>query len=297
MRPAQRSPVVRRYDAAVLESRRIEWSEGRAELETLDVAGRRTFEVCQPHHLLGLPLDGEPRALVWRYNGACAERSTLTAGQVTLLPAGEGAVGFTEGRGVFRRLLVFLDPDAIAREAGVGGPLRLRESIDLPGARLRRAMVALAREIATPGGLGRTYLEALGASIAREVVRHEPRRRRPGGLSTATVRRVTDYVEAHLGDDLSLAVLAALAGLSLVHFTREFKRATGVSPHRYVLTRRVDRARALLARADCSLTGVALAVGFSSQSHLTTAFGRATGMTPAAYRRREVGRTGDPIGS
>jgi AraC-like DNA-binding protein len=71
-----------------------------------------------------------------------------------------------------------------------------------------------------------------------------------------------------------------------VHFAREFKRLTGFAPHQYVLGRRVERARALLARGERSITEVALTVGFSSQSHLTTAFRRVYGTTPAAYRNQ-----------
>lgn len=104
--------------------------------------------------------------------------------------------------------------------------------------------------------------------------------------SPAWLGRVVDYVEARLGEDgLSLAAMAAVAGLSPFHFSRVFKRATGVAPHRFVIRSRVERAKALLARPDVSLAEIAYAAGFASQAHFTTLFRHETGLTPLQFRR------------
>jgi AraC family transcriptional regulator len=153
-------------------------------------------------------------------------------------------------------------------------------------------MAALGRELEQPGPMGRIYTESLALLILTEVVRQHALRRAAlptaDELSSPRLRRVTDYIEAHLGEDLSLLTLATEAGLSAVHFAREFKRVTGSAPHQYVLGRRLERSRALLARGDRSITEVALTVGFSSQSHLTTAFRRVYRTTPAAYRNERT---------
>lgn len=106
------------------------------------------------------------------------------------------------------------------------------------------------------------------------------------GLSPLQLRRVLLFVEQNLDDDLSLATLAAVAGLSPSHFARRFKAALGEAPHRYVLARRVNGAKRLLLETEIPLAEVAAETGFSSQAHLTGIFGRAVGMTPGAYRTR-----------
>jgi AraC family transcriptional regulator len=106
-----------------------------------------------------------------------------------------------------------------------------------------------------------------------------------GGLAPATLRRVQDYIEAALEQTLALSDLAAVAESSPYHFARAFKRSTGCSPHRYVLRRRTERAKRLLADGEVPLSMVAQACGFGSQSHFASRFREATGLTPSQFRR------------
>jgi AraC family transcriptional regulator len=85
---------------------------------------------------------------------------------------------------------------------------------------------------------------------------------------------------------VSLAELAAEAGVSPFHFAREFKRATGLAPHQYLIEVRIERAKSLLAGNEMPLAQVSLSAGFSSQSHFTRLFRRHTGTTPKSYRER-----------
>lgn len=107
-----------------------------------------------------------------------------------------------------------------------------------------------------------------------------------GGLPWARLRRVTEHIQDNLGRDLRLAELSELVHMSPYHFARLFKRSTGVSPHRFLLRRRIDRAMALLAAPGCSIAEVTGAVGFRTASHFTTVFRRITGITPGAYRAK-----------
>ena len=95
-----------------------------------------------------------------------------------------------------------------------------------------------------------------------------------GGLPPGVLRRVGEYIEAHLGDNVSLQVLAGSAGLSMSHFARAFKRSEGVSPHDYLVRRRVQRALELLAETDLPLSAIAHTSGFPDQSHFTRRFRR-----------------------
>jgi AraC-like DNA-binding protein len=106
-----------------------------------------------------------------------------------------------------------------------------------------------------------------------------------GGLSPAAMRRVREYIEAHLNDSMELAELSAIAGLSVFHFARQFKQTTGVTPHFYLVRRRVERAKELLTRTELSLSDIAFAAGFADQSHLTRHFRQLAGITPGQFRR------------
>ncbi|MGF1475695.1 MAG: helix-turn-helix domain-containing protein [Geminicoccaceae bacterium] len=103
-------------------------------------------------------------------------------------------------------------------------------------------------------------------------------------LPPRSIRRARDFIEANLGEELSLAAIAGEACLSPHHFLRAFKAATGKTPHRYVQERRVDLCRRLLETTDLPLADIAYQCGFASQSHMTTVFGSAVGTTPGRYR-------------
>ncbi|HEX4107862.1 MAG TPA: helix-turn-helix transcriptional regulator [Solirubrobacteraceae bacterium] len=98
--------------------------------------------------------------------------------------------------------------------------------------------------------------------------------------------RAKDLADARYFESLSVADLAAAAGLSPAHFSREFRRAFGESPHQYLLTRRLERAAALLRNTDHSVAEVCLSVGLTSVGSFTTSFSRMFGISPTAYRAR-----------
>ena len=96
--------------------------------------------------------------------------------------------------------------------------------------------------------------------------------------------RARDLADARYFEPLTVADLARAAGLSPAHFSREFRRAFGEAPHQYLLTRRLERAAALLRNTDRPVTEICFAVGLSSLGSFTTSFGRIYGATPQAYR-------------
>jgi AraC family transcriptional regulator len=135
------------------------------------------------------------------------------------------------------------------------------------------------------------YGESLGMALAVHLVRRyrtssgalfEPTH----GLSRPQLARVVEYIEANLGGRLLLAELAAVAGVSASHFKTQFKRSTGVPVHQYVVRRRVERARLLLARDGHDISDVAVRTGFADASHLARWMRRVLGVTPALVRRR-----------
>jgi AraC-like DNA-binding protein len=96
--------------------------------------------------------------------------------------------------------------------------------------------------------------------------------------------RAKDLIDARYREALDVSALARAAHLSRAHFSREFRRAFGETPHQYLLTRRLERAAALLRNTDRTVADICLTVGLSSIGSFTTSFGRAFGMSPTAYR-------------
>jgi AraC-like DNA-binding protein len=96
--------------------------------------------------------------------------------------------------------------------------------------------------------------------------------------------RAKDLADARYSESVSVADMAAAAGLSRAHFSTEFRRAFGDSPHVYLLTRRLERAASLLRNTDRSVTDICFSVGLSSLGSFTTSFTRTYGLSPAAYR-------------
>jgi AraC-like DNA-binding protein len=102
-------------------------------------------------------------------------------------------------------------------------------------------------------------------------------------LAQWRLNRAIAYIDAHLAERVSLADISSAVGLSPMHFAAQFKAATGLRPHQYLLRRRVERARDMFARTRMSITDVALLVGFQTQAHFTTVFKRFAGQPPRAW--------------
>jgi AraC-like DNA-binding protein/PAS domain-containing protein len=108
-----------------------------------------------------------------------------------------------------------------------------------------------------------------------------------GGLPPAATRRVREYIDSNLDENIGLDMLAGTAGLSVHHFARAFRQSFGEPPHSYVLRRRIERAQELVTQTDQPLSEIALAVGFSDHSHFARHFRRLVGVTPSAARWSE----------
>jgi AraC family transcriptional regulator len=106
-----------------------------------------------------------------------------------------------------------------------------------------------------------------------------------GGLPAIKQRRVAEFIEEHLAEEISLATLAELVDLSLFHFARAFKQSFGMPPHRYHMIRRMERARGLLLRSALSVTQIGIQIGFREASSFTRAYRKFAGVAPSEYRR------------
>ena len=186
-------------------------------------------------------------------------------------------------------LVIAFEPALVASLAASGTrpwqPAPVRDLLD-------PAIVALATELrramlADPASstdyldmLGRTLLVRVGCHMLEDIVEDAARE----ALSPGKLARIMQYIDAHLHERISAEVLAQMAGLSRSHFSRAFQRMTGDPPQRFILKRRVCRARDLLSGGDAPIAQIAFRSGFSSQAHLSSAFREDVGTTPSRYR-------------
>ncbi len=183
-----------------------------------------------------------------------------------------------------RRIMVELDATRFGEPEALVG---LRQDLHFRDDGLAGLVRAMAREIEEGCPYGALYAESLSASVLQRVAQsHGRSRAERGTLTPAQLRRVDELIGQGAGAGPTLGALAAAAGYSKAHFVRLFRRSTGMSPHRYVLNRRLERARRLIETTSLPLAEVASATGFASQSHLNSAFVRCYGCTPGVARRQ-----------
>jgi AraC family transcriptional regulator len=275
--------IVRRHSAA--------WSGVR--VETVQVMRHMPFEYGfrAPCHLL---IAAE---LAERYDGETfvegLPRSTLRdfTRKLTFVPAGHDFRGWQRPRALTRTTYFYIDPRGpLADPALRFGEIEFKPRLFFYDRDLWDTALKLKSQVENPGSMPRQYAEALGIVLTYELVRinagaglRAPVSR--GGLASWQQKRVAAYIEERVADDIPLATLAELARLSPYHFCRSFKRSFGMPPHRYHASRRIERAKQLLADRELSVTAIALDVGFSETSTFTAAFHRLTGQTPSGYRR------------
>ncbi len=184
--------------------------------------------------------------------------------------------------------LVFDDTlrERCEQELGIVDPLY--NPIDATSLERGPQYTALMNDFLGSDGLGgRMRSEALASLLICEILNfrgaaHENVRI---GLGKSKIARITEYVDEHTEEQLSLATLAQIAGVSVFHFARMFKIDTGMTPHKFVLHHRVKKAREMLEMGDKAVAEIAYDVGFSSQSHMISSFKRYVGTSPGRYRK------------
>jgi AraC family transcriptional regulator len=267
---------------------------GQVGLEAARYCETPAFE-CNPaaliHHRLVL-FGRPPEEMDLLYEGV-KRHVPPPAGSISLVPA--ASPHQVRSSGCKDELHIYLEPVLVARVAAETfelDPARLTvpplDGLDLP--HLRAMMWAVDAEMTAGGAGGRLAAESLANVLAVHVIRHvlapvRPERGRDGKLPRGRLRAVVEYIEGHLDAGPTLEQMAAVARLSPYHFARQFRAATGLPPHQYVIARRVERAKQLLqGGGDFSLAQVAAHAGFADQSHFSHHFKRLVGATPGQFR-------------
>ena len=191
-----------------------------------------------------------------------------------------------------RKILIELSTElvaAVSDEAGSGRYLQLRPSYDDEDPFIAHLGLALRDDLRSGHPNGCVYGETLGAALSVHLLQkyaafEQVFRQYRSGLPKYRLRHVIQYIDANLQAAISLLDLAKIAQMSVYHFVRLFKQSTGLSPHQYILKKRIEHAKSLLEDFGLPLAEVALRSGFGSQSSFTRAFQRLTYFTPRTYR-------------
>jgi AraC family transcriptional regulator len=239
-------------------------------------------------HFLCLLL-GEPAPFVWRSQGKQGNK-TLGPGSVIVASRGtEDSVSFPKP---VRRILLNLEPRVLQQalpDNDLGRDVELIDQWGVEDPQIEYILRGLEADLeaGVPGGrlFGDSLLNALAVHLQRSYGVAAPKTAKPAnGLPRARLNRVMEYIEANLDREIALAALAGMAGMGAHYFAELFKRSVHVSPHQYVLRRRIARARNLLNDPEVTIFEAAVRSGFSDQSHFTKIFRRIVGVTPTAYR-------------
>ena len=177
---------------------------------------------------------------------------------------------------------------------GTRGDVELRRVESLVDARVGALAAAVNAERVAGFPSGRLFLDSVEQALAVALVngyalRHRSAQTYPGGLGSARLRRIKEFVDAKMEDELTLREMALSVGLSTAHFSRMFRKSTGETPHQFLLRHRVERAKEMLRFADARVMDVAVACGFKTQQHFAQIFRRVCGASPTEYRQEFLG--------
>jgi AraC family transcriptional regulator len=267
---------------------------GAIQADTVRITRRETFEYGfqAPRHLLIAYERAERHEGETLIEGLPKSRLREFNCKLSFVPAGHRFYGWQTPRVLTRVTYFYIDlkNSLFETDSGTGFPA-ISPRLFFFDQAVWDTVLKLKAEVGNADPCSRQYAEALSLVLMHELTRLE----RPasaaavrplrGGLPLWQQKRLMEFIEEHLADEISLAALAELSGLSLYHFARAFTQSFGMPPHRYHMARRMDCARNLLRKLTLSVTEIGVQTGFRETSSFTRAFRRFTGLTPTEYRR------------
>jgi AraC family transcriptional regulator len=222
-------------------------------------------------------------------------RSTFGAGEMCLVPRHVETWLRTDDSHYLYLSVDISDAALAAASDGTRGDVELRRVGSLVDARVGALAAAVNAERVAGFPNGRLFLDSVEQALAVVLVKGYAVQRRSvqtrrGGLGSARLRRIREFVDARIEDELTLCEMAQAVELSTAHFSRMFRKSTGETPHQFFLRQRVERAKEMLRSADGRVLDVAVACGFKSQQHFAQAFRNVCGASPTEYRQEFLGQ-------
>src|SRR3984893_3715281 len=291
LRSPQRS-IVEISPPDIARRRLAHW--GGIQADTVNVTRRGTFEYSfrARRHLLIAHERSERHQGETYIEGLPKSTSREFNCKLSFVPAGHRFYGWETPRVLTRVTYFYIDLQdrLFDQESGINCPT-ISPRLFFFDQAIWDTALKLKAEVGNSDPGSRQYADALGLVLMHELIRLEraasaataPLR---GGLPAWQQRRVMEFIEEHLAEEISLAALAEIVDLSLYHFARAFAQSFGVPPHRYHMARRIDRAKGLLEKPALSVTQIGIQIGFREASSFTRAFRKFTGLRPTEYRRQ-----------
>lgn len=270
-----------------------EWSG--VKLHRARVLPGRIIEQKAPWHELHITLGGQ---LITEKISATGKLVTTRAamGNLCLTPAGQTVAAHWDKP--LDNMGILLDPDFVVRTAvenRFASNFEFTEIYKNKDPLIQHIGLTLIAETNSETPAGRLYADSLIQTLILHLLKNYSTANAAiaenlnGGISGYKLRRVAEFIDANLEEDLSLAEIAAVADLSQYHFARAFRKTTGLTPQQYVMQRRIERAKQLLlAKDDLPLVEISLRSGFKNQSHFTALFRKFTKLTPKTWREMKL---------
>ena len=272
-----------------------EWSGIRLEEWAFSSVGHHAQDQTQfLSHVVSVCLSGTCRTTGHISGEKPLQDSTTFPRNICICPAGRtfSANMTWESANSPTFLVMAIAPELLkCVSAGINGrEVVLRPSTGVTDPFVLTTALSLQEDFRQSSPLGPIYGETLSVALATHLIRDyaelpNERLNDAAEIRSTCVGKIRDYIHAHIGDPISLADLAMLAGLEIHQIAKAFKRSFGVPPHRYIINTRIGLAKDLLKSSRLSLIDVAYRTGFANQGHFTTTFKRWTGLRPSEYRR------------
>jgi AraC family transcriptional regulator len=253
----------------------------------------RMLEHAAPCHEINTTIAGE---LVTEKSSAGGKRiiTKAGAGNLCLTPFGQPVGAYWDEP--LDNMGILLDPDFVVQTAVENrftSGFEFTEIYKNEDLLVQHIGLALLAESDSETPSGRLYADSLIQTLILHLLKNYStagaiQESSGGGLSGYKLRRVREFINANLEEDLSLAEIAAVADLSQFHFARAFRKSTGLTPQQYLMQQRIERAKQLLAKDDLPIVEISLRTGFKNQSHFTTLFRKFTKLTPKTWRELKL---------
>jgi AraC family transcriptional regulator len=239
-------------------------------------------------HIIGITGSGHPIQSRHWIDGQ-AQTHYCQPGSVLFIPAKVRYSSHWHQAGDFSLIGLFPDFfDQVVCESVQVQQLELLPQIGLNDPFIQQIGAALKADVTANHPAGRMFGESLATGLVLHLLKHysawQVKLSPSTHLPKHQLQHVTDYIYAHLSQDISLSEMAAVLNLSQYHFCRLFKRSTGVTPHQYLTRCRIDQSKQLLLKTRLTITEIAFEVGFANHSSFTRLFHQYVGVTPKAFR-------------
>jgi AraC family transcriptional regulator len=272
----------------IVRRRRAVWDGIRGDTVEITRLDRFEYGVKSPYHVLIASERAEREDGETVVEGFQRSTQREFSRKLSFIPAGHCFHGWQDPRVLARCTFLYIDPKGSLADPDLRFPeIEFTPRLFFSDSDIWETALKLKAQVENPGSSA--YAEALGSVLVHELARLErngseaPNFR--GGLAGWQQKKIADFIEEHLDEEISLQHLAEIAQLSRYHFARAFKHSFGLPPHRYHMSRRMERAKSLLQEHDRSVTEVGLMLGFAETSSFTTSFRRTVGVTPSDFRR------------